>query len=306
MADQTDHQVHLLRPQLPVWVFCERRGDKKNGGHHYGNAEAHYHPVIQKALKSRIYTHFTLLFTVHLQWAATWLRRFGYVKLKQFLFMKSFKKISFVYSIVIIAPLFSAYQGPAEPENEDRASVSFVYAAHTANEKYVIDTKESVVKWKCSMVFANKGGHNGYVSLSKGELLVKKSQLVGGAVEVDMNTIADERHGSDNNLINHLKDPDFFDVQKFPTSTFAITRVAPADGGNINVTGNLTIKGITREVTFPAKVEVNGRTVTANGKVSIDRTQWDVRYRSGKFFADLADEAISDNIEFDMKIVAKK
>lgn len=196
---------------------------------------------------------------------------------------------SLPYSLFMIALLFSAYS-----------------SRPIGNEKYVIDQYESIITWKCSMVFADKGGHDGYVSLSKGELMIEKGRLVGDIVEVDMNTIADEFHRNNNNLINHLKGPDFFDVEKFPISTFTITKVAPADGGAINVTGNLTIKGITHEVTFPANVDVKERTVTANGKVTIDRTQWDVRYRSGKFFASLADEAISDDIEFDMKIVARK
>lgn len=213
-------------------------------------------------------------------------------------------KLLLLFLTLIIAPLFFAFRRPAVRANDAPANI--VSSMHIMNEKYIIDPKESVVKWKCSMVFADKGGHNGYVSLSKGELMIEKDQLVGGAAEVDMNTIADELHGSNNNLIKHLKDPDFFDVKKFPISTFAITKVALADGGTVNVTGNLTIKGITHEVTFPADVSVKGRTVTTNGKLTIDRTQWDVRYRSGKFFADLADEAISDNIEFDIKIVAKK
>jgi polyisoprenoid-binding protein YceI len=170
----------------------------------------------------------------------------------------------------------------------------------------VIDKKVSMMTWKCSMVLAGKGGHTGYVSLANGELTLEKGQLVGGAVEVDMNTIADEFHRSDNNLINHLKDPDFFDVGKFPTASFAITKVGPAENGTINITGNLTIKGIAHPVTFPAKIDAGDRALSANGKVTIDRTQWDVRYRSGTFFSDLADQAISDSIEFDMKIVAIK
>lgn len=136
--------------------------------------------------------------------------------------------------------------------------------------------------------------------------MIEKGQLAGGAVEVDMNTIEDEKHGSDNDLVEHLKSPDFFEVKKFPIAAFAITKVASADGGNIGVTGNLTIKGITHEVTFPAKIEVKDGVVSANGKVTIDRAKWDVRYGSGKFFDNLADEAISDDIELDMKIVAKK
>src|ERR1041385_2418505 len=124
------------------------------------------------------------------------------------------------------------------------------------DEKYVIDRKESVVKWRGSMVLATKGGHAGYVYISKGELMIEENQLVGGTVEVDMSTLADESHGYDNNLVDHLKSPDFFDVKKFPIATFAITKVTSANGENIKITGNLTIKGIAHEVTFPAKIEV--------------------------------------------------
>ena len=135
---------------------------------------------------------------------------------------------------------------------------------------------------------------------------MKTVNLMGGTVEVDMNTIEGDDHESDNNLINHLKDPDFFDVKKFPISTIAITKVASINGENKKVTGNLTIKGITHPVTFPAKMEVKDGIVKANGKLVIDRTKWDVRYRSGKFYDNLADQAISDSIEFNIKIVAKK
>ncbi len=186
------------------------------------------------------------------------------------------------------------------------ALASFASANPIGIEKFVIDKKESVVTWKGSMVFAAKGSHTGYAYLSKGELLIEKSQLVGGAVEVDMGTITDPVYGSDNDLIHHIKSPDFFDVKKFPLATFAITKVASPKGENIDVTGNLTIKGITHAVTFPAKIEVNDGIVNAHGSVIIDRTQWDVLYSSGKFFDNLADEAISDGIELDIKIVAKK
>jgi polyisoprenoid-binding protein YceI len=72
--------------------------------------------------------------------------------------------------------------------------------------------------------------------------MIENGQLVGGTVEVDMNTIEDGGHRSDNNLIKHLKDADFFDVKKFPFSTIAITGVAAINEENKNITGNLTIK----------------------------------------------------------------
>lgn len=216
------------------------------------------------------------------------------------------KKITLPYFIIIIALVCFAYRPPVVTENENRAAVTRCSSTPVSSEIFIVDLKQSVVTWRGSMSFAGKGEHIGYVYLAKGEMIVEKHQLVGGTVEVDMNSIADKIHGSDNGLVNHLKDPDFFDVKKFPIASFAITRVAPADAGNITVTGSLTIKGITHEISFPARADVKDKVLNANGKVTIDRTLWDVRYNSGKFYDNLADEAISDDIELDMKIVARK
>jgi polyisoprenoid-binding protein YceI len=208
-------------------------------------------------------------------------------------------KLLLTYLIVIIVPLFLGCKGPVK--NKNNASPNSI-SLHAGDEKYIkIDTKESVVAWKGSSI---KGGHAGYVYISKGELMIENGQLTGGAAEVNMSTIEGDDHRSDNNLINHLKDPDFFDVKKFPFSTIAITRVASINVEDKEITGNLTIKGITHPVSFPAKVEVKDRIVKANGKLVIDRTKWDVRYNSGKFYDNLADRTISDSIEFNIKIVA--
>lgn len=215
-------------------------------------------------------------------------------------------KLSITYLILIISSLFFGCRGPVKEENKNNASASFVSWGRIGNEKYVIiDTKESVVTWKGSMLIG-PNSHTGYVHISKGELMIENGQLMGGAAEVDMNTIEDENHGSDNGLIKHLKDPDFFDVKKFPISTIVLTKAASINGENKKVTGNLTIKGITHPVTFPAKIEVKDGIVKMNGKLVIDRTKWDVRYKSGKFYENLADKTISDSVEFHIKIVAKK
>ncbi len=215
-------------------------------------------------------------------------------------------KVSLLYAILIIASLFSACSGSKAKENETSAVAISESPGRVTGEKYVIDKKESVITYKGSMLLASKGSHMGYVYLSKGELMMDNGQLVGGTVEADMNTIADIDHGSDNELVRHFKSPDFFDVAKFPYSAFTITGVVSAADQMVTVTGNLTIKGITHAVTFPAKTEVKAGVVHANGKLTIDRTRWGVRYNSGKFFYNLADEVISDDIEFDIKIVAKK
>jgi polyisoprenoid-binding protein YceI len=211
-------------------------------------------------------------------------------------------KLLTTYLILIIASLCCCGK-PAKDEQNDNALA--LAQGQGAAEKYNIDTKGSVVMWKGGNL-AGSNTHTGYISISKGELYTQNGQFSGGTAEVDMNTIADETHSGDSGLVKHLKNPDFFDVETFPTATIVLTKAAPATGGNTYVTGNLTIKGLTHPVSFPARVEVKGGTVTMSGKLSIDRTLWDIRYKSGKFFDNLADETISDFIEFDIKIVAKK
>ena len=204
-------------------------------------------------------------------------------------------------TILITALLIFGCRGPVKEENTNTASASTLPIGH---EKYTVNTKQSVVVWKGSNLMGSNT-HMGYIYLSKGELIIENGQLIGGTAEVDMNTIEDEKHGRDNDLVKHLKDSDFFDVKKFPTSTIVLTKDATTTGDNKYVTGNLTIKGITQPVTFPAKTEVKNGILKLNGRLAIDRTKWDIRYKSGKFYDLLADQTISDSIEFHINIVAR-
>lgn len=186
-------------------------------------------------------------------------------------------------------------------------------------KKYSIDTKQSVVIWKGTMLlggwegstFLGDGTRTGDVDIVKGELLIDNRHLVGGAVEVDMTTI--EQKVDDQRPRNKL--PAFFDVKTFPVSTFSITKVETGnDGnirneGNIKITGNLTIEGITKAVTVPASMHFKDGmdgTVEINDALTIDRTDWGINYRSEKFFSQSGDGTISDDLKLFMKIVAKK
>jgi polyisoprenoid-binding protein YceI len=214
-------------------------------------------------------------------------------------------KLSNSYLILFIALLVFGCGRPVNEENKNDVSAGPL-SLHVGNEKYiVIDTKQSIVTWR-GYNLNGLNSQTGYVHLSKGELMIENGKLVGGTVEVDMNTIEDKKHGRDNKLVNHLKDTDFFEVARFPFSTIAITRVESVKGDTKDVTGNLTIKGITHPVTFPVKMEAKDGIVEATGKLVIDRTKWNVRYKSGKFYDNLANQTMSDSIEFQIKIVAKR
>lgn len=211
-------------------------------------------------------------------------------------------KLSIAYLILIIAPLFFGCDGPVKGKNKNNESAS----STSSGQEYIIDTKESLVTWKGSMQIASGKEHVGYVHISKGELIIEKGLLVGGSAEINMNSIEYKDKTDKNTPVKHLKSPDYFDVEKFPASSIVITKVTSVSGNTAKIKGNLTIKGVTRPVTFPAEIETRNGVIEANGKLIIDRTDWGIRYNSGKFYDILADQIVSDDIEFLMKIVAKK
>ncbi len=168
------------------------------------------------------------------------------------------------------------------------------------------DVSKSTLTWNGKKV---TGEHTGDIKLTNGSLAVNGSKVSGGQFDIDMNSITctditdAEYNGK---LIGHLKSEDFFNTAKFPTATFKITKLTPKGGDNYDVTGNLTIKGITQPVTFPAVVKVTPAGAEASGKITIDRTKYDIKYGSKSFFASIGDKAINDDFTVDFKLVAAK
>lgn len=110
-------------------------------------------------------------------------------------------------------------------------------------------------------------------------------------------------------LATHLKSADFFDVANYPTSTFEVTKVEPVTGQagvTHNVTGNLTIKGIAKQITFPANVTLSGNELTAKATFTIDRSQWEVKYGSETFYSNLGNGVIKNEVELSIDVVAVK
>lgn len=186
-------------------------------------------------------------------------------------------------------------------------TVSTVFAGTTNGEKtaFEIDTKASKINWTGKKV---TGEHTGYLLVGNGIVTIEKNNVTSAKVNMDMNSIVctdltNEEYNK--KFVGHLKSDDFFSVGKYPKSTFEITSVKPAANGQSTVTGNLSIKGITNEISFPAKISVDKNIVKASGTAKIDRTKWDIRYGSGKFFESLGDNMIYDEFEIGFDIVAK-
>ncbi len=173
-------------------------------------------------------------------------------------------------------------------------------ATATANNPVEVIKKEvkkdqSTVTWKGYKV---TGSHTGTIDLKSGALMFEDDKLVGGEFVVNMSTlISTDLEGEyKGKLEGHLRSDDFFGVASHPTSKLVFTEVKASGKNSYEVTGNLTIKGITKPVTFD--VSVYGSKATATMKV--DRSLYDVRYGSGSFFDNLGDKTIYD--EFDLVV----
>jgi polyisoprenoid-binding protein YceI len=184
---------------------------------------------------------------------------------------------------------------------------SSVFAANTKREKtaFEIDVKASKVLWTAKKV---TGEHTGFVLVDNGRVWVENNAVVSASLAIDMNSIAntdlkDEEWNK--KLVGHLKSDDFFSVEKYPSAKFEITLMKPVSSGDYTVKGNLTIKGITNEISFPAKVSFTNGVVKAFGTAKVDRTKWNIKYGSGKFFEGLGDKMIYDEFEITFDITAK-
>lgn len=173
-----------------------------------------------------------------------------------------------------------------------------------------INTEKSTIEWFGKKVFVDNYSHKGTINLSKGALIVDGGKLTGGMLEADMTSIKDTDltdAGKNARLVGHLKSDDFFGVEKYPTATFKITKVTPKGGNQYDLTGDLTLKGKTNPITFPATVNVSGNSATAVAKLPVDRSKYDVKFGSKSFFADLVgDKVIADEFELTVNLVAGK
>jgi polyisoprenoid-binding protein YceI len=174
------------------------------------------------------------------------------------------------------------------------------FAGIAAPKVVNINKAASSVAWLAKKV---TGEHNGTVGISAGALSVNGNKLVGGNFTIDLKTIKAldiTDPGYNQKFIGHITSGDFFEIEKFPTASFVITKVA----GN-QVTGNLTIKGITKSITFPAEIAVKGGKVSAKANITIDRTDYNIKYGSKKFFDSIGDKAIYDDFALTISLVSE-
>lgn len=165
---------------------------------------------------------------------------------------------------------------------------------------YSLVIPQSFVNWKGAHVMGGNG-HQGYIKPLKGTLAIDSNgTIAGGYFELDMNTITltdKQDTSSDNGVVSHLKDPDFFDVKKYPKGTFQLTKaIKVSSDSSYYITGQLTLRAITQEIHFPATIVRKGEDIVATASLTIDRTKWGITYQSGSVLGAVKDELLEDKV----------
>lgn len=179
-----------------------------------------------------------------------------------------------------------------------------VLAIQVLAADYKLDKSNSKVKWKGKKV---TGEHYGTIDLKSGNLEVESNKIKSGTFQMNMTTIVNEdltNESMNKKLVGHLKSDDFFSVDAHPAATLVIKEVKHKSGTTHSFSGDLIIKGITNPVIFDAEVVIDGDKLRTKGKIEVDRTLYDIKFRSGRFFSDLGDNLIYDTFTLDFDVVA--
>ena len=180
-------------------------------------------------------------------------------------------------------------------------TMSFVNPIIQKEDVLKVDATNSTINWKG---YKPTGSHNGTINLVSGDLKMEEGVVEGGSFIVDMSTVKDADGSA--KLEGHLKSADFFDVEAYATSKFDITNSSTKDGKTF-ITGDLTIKGVTKQISFSATVVETDEVVTLTSETfQINRAGFNVKYKSKTFFNNLKDKFVNDEFDLQVNIIAAK
>jgi polyisoprenoid-binding protein YceI len=212
-----------------------------------------------------------------------------------------------IFKIFAIAALITFSSCGDKAKEAETKEAEAAAKAEDAAVTYVANTEKSNIEWKG---FKPTGSHNGTIAIKEGKLEVNDGNVGSGKFVIDMGSInvtdipAEDKGNS--KLKGHLTSPDFFDVEKYPNAKFEVTGIKTVEGKTM-LSGNLTLKDATNNISFPIKTSMDGNSMTLKSETfTIDRSKWNVKYGSKSFFDNLGEKFINDDIELTVTLVAEK
>ena len=208
------------------------------------------------------------------------------------------KRLGAIVSLLSLLFVVAACNDPAS--NVNRAVTGEAQKAaspQAGGQTYAINPQNSKVEWVGSKV---TGSHNGSFEKFNGEIHYANNDPAQSHVKITIDTSSIK--ADDPKLTEHLKTPDFFDVAKFPEATFESVTIKPGgeNGATHTVTGNLTMHGVTKAITFPATIAVTPDAATVNATFAINRKDFGINY------AGAADNLVRDSVVMKLTIRANK
>lgn len=198
-----------------------------------------------------------------------------------------------------------------KPPTGDQAVITDqVLAKPGVGDTFVIDTANSYIRFIGHGVGKN---HPGTFDLTYGKVTANGDKVTGGTFIMDITSLDLEQEGEmiDEKLRPHLLSGDFFDADNFGTAQFQITSVKPyepkdqekslVEGANFEVSGNLEIKRVTKNITFPARIELEGDRLEAEADFDIDRREWEMNYGNDRT---LGDQFIHETVNIELQLQA--
>lgn len=198
------------------------------------------------------------------------------------------------------------------PKGDQVVITDQVLPVEGVGEAFTIDTTNSVVRFTGHGVGKN---HPGTFKLTYGRVMATEHKVTGGTFIIDITSMDMEQEGEmiDNKLHPHLLSGDFFDAETFGTAKFEITSVEPykaqeggqslVEGANFTVNGNLQIKNVTKNISFPARIDRDGDRLETRANFDIDRRQWEMNYGNDKT---LGDKFVSETVNIELNLQALK
>jgi len=223
--------------------------------------------------------------------------------------MKTASKFSILFALTIFAFACSSPDKGTEVEAQDATEEAAEVT--TAAMTYNINPSTSIINWKGYKTFNIGDAHTGVISLNEGTLAVTGDNLSAGNFTIDMASIDNqdlEAGEGKEDLEGHLKSEDFFAVDQYPTATFEITGVEAVENSTEathTITGNLTMRGETKQISIPANVTMSeGKLTAVAPEFTIDRTQWNVMYNSDKLEGIAKEKLISNDLTLQITLNA--
>lgn len=220
--------------------------------------------------------------------------------------MKFFKTVALF--LTVAAFIFACESKPESTKIESETATQEAAEAEAEDITFMIDTSTSVINWIGGKKFINDN-HNGTIKIASGNLAVKEGNITAGEFTIDMNSIVNLDLNSDKkkaDLVGHLMSPDFFDTANHPAAKFAIVSAEPISGQagvTHNITGNLTMRDSTKQITFPANVLVaDGKITAVAPNFTIDRTEWNVAYGNEGLVALAKEKIIANDITLQIRL----